>query len=436
MKFSFQSDLTPLEISSKLKNVLEFVDPSDIEARNFFLDHVKKTWKQPEHLFFTKQLLEIFNFEAEIAQEFQLEFDDLFENAEDSGISCKRLTHLLELNCDFGGNSNKLDVIIEKAYYHWSSLEFGGLLKIVRENVNFEPTVNTQFIDQNDNLLIWLIVTENKNLERYKEIILNFLSVLDSPTQRKRAQFLLTKLVPGKIRDRLFLVFETLEETEGHIIRQIFPHVKKLLEINSENHHCFNDYLYPVFKRMFTHDNHKIIIEAVQLTLVLDGHLFWKELIYLLFDYVKIQSLYADVDAENSWNGEILPKTAILLQHFCENLDFQNLELKPGKFIFDILIGDQIETSWSFIALAYVCMGFMKIPHESIEKYEFAVSKLYSLNMKCLNYADPIIRLALEEWLFKLISRFLIVDKGIEYANCIGFLFSNYSLLGKINFRI
>lgn len=33
---------------------------------------------------------------------------------------------------------------------------------------------------------------------------------------------------------------------------------------------------------------------------------------------------------------------------------------------------------------------------------------------------------SLEEWLFKLISRFLEVNKGIDYANCIGFLFSNY----------
>jgi len=431
MKFNVPTNLSATEISSKFKNILEFIDPTDTEAKTFFLSQLESTWKSPEHLHFTKQLLAHFNFENELCDQFKLEFTELFENAEDSGLSFTRLTHLLEVHADF----LELDEICEKAYYHWSTLDFGILLKKIKHKISFVPKIHdirgsedTKRLHRqmHNNLLMYLIVMETENVKPYKQQILHCLTIQDSPSQRKRAQFLLTKMVPEIIRDRLFLVFETLEETEGHIIRQIFPHVKKLLEINSKNNFIFKDYIYQVFKRMFTHDNHKIIVDAVQLSLVLEGKYFWKELVYLLFDHVKMQSLYADVDAENSWNVEVMPKTAVLLQHFCETLDFKGLGLNPGKFILDVLIGEKIETSWSFIALAYVCQGMLKIPFENIEKWPVEVSRLYSLNMKCLNYADPIIRVALEDWIFSLVTRFLEVKKGLEFANCVGFLFSNY----------
>merc|ERR1719483_315806 len=137
MKFNVPTNLSATEISSKFKNILEFIDPTDTEAKRFFLSQLESTWKSPEHLHFTKQLLAHFNFENELCDQFKLEFTELFENAEDSGLSFTRLTHLLEVHADF----LELDEICEKTYYHWSTLDFGILLKKIKDKISFVPKI-------------------------------------------------------------------------------------------------------------------------------------------------------------------------------------------------------------------------------------------------------------------------------------------------------
>ena len=401
--------------------VLEFLE-DDSKLKEFLEDFLSTKWKVPKYLPLVQKSKEKFGIDF---KEILLPaFDELVGeaiNPEDN--QAKHIFKILQIHSDI---SPKVTQLVKYAFYNWSANNFGKLISFYPNQLFTLPDpVSLQPVSY-PNTNIFLIVYESKidqkYFETYKKSILHDLTTSE-PSNRKRAQYLLIeKLVKPDPESKphagkLQVIYETLEETQGHIVRQIFPILTKLLAILPF------ELIQPAFDRIFHHDNHRIILDGVELTLQLESKDLPLPLVKSLFYTMRQQFVYADIKSEMSWTGD-LPKNCLNLMKFCENYhkDF------PFEIIKSTLIEDI--TGWSGIAMYYLSRGLLKLKVPE-KKYEMTRNELHVFKVKCLTHLDLIARLRVEENLLNLALNWFDLNsvfKNEELYEYLGSTFPGSSL--------
>ncbi|CAL4098731.1 unnamed protein product [Meganyctiphanes norvegica] len=191
-----------------------------------------------------------------------------------------------------------------------------------------------------------------------------------------------------------FLLVETLEEKQAHVIWPLCSKIDNLLECASTRNLIHITWVLVIFKRFMDHDNKNIKKWAIEKILTLE---FSQEILnngVLSFTFHEVLDALSDYSLYARDSGQILGtiskvgnQLAVFLQNITNSLNYESKKCFLIKFLANVFDG----RTWGGIPLFFIIEGMNKLPKIRVLSYQEVKNALVVFET-CLNAQDLTIR--------------------------------------------
>ena len=214
-----------------------------------------------------------------------------------------------------------------------------------------------------------------------------------------------------------FLILETLEEKQSHVIWPVLDKLVRFIECTSKRY-IHVTWMLAVFKRIFDHDNKGIkywgVIKILKLKLS-EFMLTKGAIAFINFHLITVLSDYSlynqEIGQNNHVSGMVSPvgvEFGNFLESMVSGLDSCHLDFFMHSILENIFDG----RSWGGIPLFYIMRGLSLIPNTRLWKYEIVKDALVKFE-GCLSTQEVCVRSASQCGFLRAVLKHLSIETSL-----------------------